>query len=96
MALIVYLNIRPLSSAFCSFDANNKPITRNFLAEHIKKLIALSGNDPNDFNCISLRAGRTTVLACEGVPEAIIKHTGRWSSNAFQRYIRFGAFTLPR
>jgi len=36
----------------------------------------------------SLRAGGATALALEGAPDAIIQRMGRWSSSAFQIYIR--------
>ncbi|KAH8919584.1 hypothetical protein BT69DRAFT_1206803, partial [Atractiella rhizophila] len=36
----------------------------------------------------SLRSGGATHLAANGVPESIIQKIGRWSSEAFQIYIR--------
>ena len=47
------------------------------------------------YNTHSLRAGRATDLAIVGTPDAIIKETGRWTSNAYVKYVRFNSFVLP-
>lgn len=43
---------------------------------------------PPDISGHSLRAGGATALALAGASPEIIKATGRWSSDAFERYIR--------
>ena len=40
------------------------------------------------FRSHSFRIGAATWLASKGVLDEAIKHMGRWSSNAFKRYIR--------
>ena len=95
-ALLNYLAVRPVREGILFIDWSGKPVTRKFLVDTIRKLIVHTGNDPSDFGSHSIRAGRTTDLARAGVPEAIIKETGRWTSNAYQKYIRFAAFSLPR
>ena len=43
---------------------------------------------PEEFALHSGRIGGATRLAAKGVPEAVIKKEGRWSSNAFMAYVR--------
>ena len=94
-ALKEYLEIRsPGSETFN--DISGKTATRRFISEKLKLIVSRAGLDPANYNTHSLRIGRTTDLAKAGVPEAIIRETGRWDSDAFKRYIRFPAFVLPR
>ena len=74
---------------------NGKAVSRDFFAKQIKFLVAKKGLDPDKYNTHSLRAGRATDLAIVGTPDAIIKETGRWGSNAFYKYVRFNSFVLP-
>jgi len=94
-ALNDYLSVRGTGEDTFFNDVRGKTVTRKFVADKIKLLVGIAGLDPSRFNTHSLRIGRTTDLAKEGVPEAVIKETGRWDSEAYRRYIRFPAFTLP-
>ena len=94
-ALVEYLKARPDINGVLYVDALGKPIKRTLIADTIKKYVALAGYDPNNFNTHSIRVGRTSDLAKQGVPLAIIKETGRWRSEAYTKYIRFPSFTLP-
>lgn len=51
-------------------------------------LAYLSANFPSDIAGHSVRSGGATDLALRGVPEHLIQKIGRWSSDAFQIYIR--------
>jgi len=42
----------------------------------------------------SIRAGGATALAEAGAPTDLIRGAGRWSSNAFERYIRKNVIVL--
>ena len=95
-AMFAYLRQRPNKDGLLFLDYLGEPVPRTFLAENLKKLIARTGNNPDRFNTHSFRSGRATDLAKAGVPEAIIKETGRWSSDAYLKYVRFAAFALPR
>jgi integrase len=63
-------------------ESGKRP-SRSWFLSILKKLFP----DP-DISGHSLRAGGATYLATEGVPEERIQRIGRWSSNAFQIYIR--------
>ena len=95
-ALRDYLAVRVEGADTVFNDVRGKTVTRQFVADNIKLLVSHAGLDPTRYNTHSLRIGRTSDLAREGVPEAVIKETGRWESDAYKRYIRFPVFTLPR
>lgn len=46
------------------------------------------------YNTHSFRIGRATDLALEGTPPQIIKTTGRWRSNAYEKYIRISQLSF--
>lgn len=95
-ALIQYISVRIEGNDTLFNDVRGRTATRKFVADKLKLLVLHAGLDPSRYNTHSIRIGRTTDLAKAGVPEAIIKQTGRWDSDAYKRYIRFPAFTLPQ
>ena len=48
----------------------------------------VSARIPGNFSSHSFRIGAATVAARNGVPDHLIQSMGRWSSNAYQLYIR--------
>lgn len=55
---------------------------RQFFMQRIKNLL------PGDVGGHSMRSGGATALAIAGVPDNRIQAMGRWSSDAYQQYIR--------
>ena len=55
---------------------------RSWFMRHFPQIL------PHSFSGHSLHAGGATALAEHGVPPHIIQALGRWSSDAFQVYIR--------
>lgn len=94
-ALLAYLRHRPPIPGVLFLTKTGAPLSRNSLALTLKRGISLLGLNPNLYNTHSLRVGRATDLALSGEPDAVIRETGRWASNAFRKYIRFDGFTLP-
>ena len=78
-ALLRFLKHRPTLPGNIFTRDNGKVYTRLFMANVLKRCIKACGLLPDDFNTHSFRAGRATDLAAAGVPEAVIKETGRWS-----------------
>ena len=95
LALRQYLLARGQQPGPIFVDAAKTPITRDKFAHYLKLCLQLAGLSPNNYTTHSLRIGRATQLAMEGVSETIIKTTGRWKSNAYTKYIRPSCFTLP-
>ena len=96
LGLKEYLEVRQNSPGDLYVQPGGEPVKRDFLAKKIKSLIAAVGLDPSQYNTHSLRVGRATDLALQGVPEALIRETGRGSSNAYLQYVRFECFRLPK
>ena len=94
-ALTGYLAVRPKIPGPLFISEAGAPIRRAKVAAALKRGVARLGLDACHYNTHSLRVGRATDLAAAGAPEAIIRETGRWSSNAYLKYIRFKTFELP-
>ena len=53
----------------------------------LKSACSAVGLDSSLFGTHSLRRGSTTDQFLHGIPDKVIKYSGRWRSNAFERYI---------
>jgi hypothetical protein len=62
--------------------ADGNPPTRSWFLHRLRRLF------PGDIGGHSLRSGGATALAETGTPPHLIQAAGRWSSDAFQIYIR--------
>ena len=96
IALVNFLRVRIRESGLLFLRETGNPVTRDWFAKQLKRLIAIAGLDEGTYNTHSFRAGRTTDLAAEGFTDLLIKETGRWNSNAYLKYVRFECFILPR
>lgn len=94
-ALLNYIKISPGSTGNLFKNVLGSEITRNDLVKVIKQSLELLRIEPSLFNSHSLRIGRTTDLALAGVSVEKIKMVGRWSSNAYLKYIRPSEVKLP-
>ena len=68
--------------------ANGSSPTRSWFLQHLHQYL------PAEIAGQSIRAGGATALAEAGAPTDLIRGTGRWSSNAFKRYIRKNVIVL--
>ena len=66
---------------------NGQPLSRALLMDWLRQILA-SANIPGNFSSHSLRIGAATVAARNGVSDHLIQALGRWSSSAYQLYIR--------
>lgn len=94
-ALLEYMTFRGDSAGALFLSSSGSPATRYHFAKMIKKCLSFLSIDPATYNTHSFRIGRTTDLAAAGAPPSIIQSTGRWHSNAYQKYIRFGLISFP-
>jgi hypothetical protein len=62
-------------------------ITYNEFLKELKTACAAIGLNPALFATHSLRRGSVSGQFANGVPNKVIKYSGRWTSNAFEAYI---------
>ena len=89
-AMHAYIKIRPVRQGhnllFCHRDGS--PLTRYQFGAVLSKVISKLQLNTACYKTHSFRIGAATWLARKGVSHDAIKALGRWSSDAFRRYIR--------
>ena len=73
--------------------AEGRPLTRQLLSSTVQSLLRSVGYSGN-YSGHSFRIAAATTAASRGLPDHLIKTLGRWSSDAYQRYIRTSAGSL--
>ena len=76
-------------STFFSYP-DGTPIVRHEFDIALRSLLAFTGLSSSHFKGHSFRIGAATAAALRGDSDAQIRAAGRWSSDAFKRYIRLG------
>ncbi|XP_067283569.1 uncharacterized protein [Pseudorasbora parva] len=84
----------PLEPQFT--DESNKPVTRFWFQKHLKSVLQQSGVPAKNFSSHSFRIGAATTAAQKGLSQQQIQDLGRWSSDAFQSYIRTNRFHIKK
>jgi hypothetical protein len=69
-------------------DPAGNPILRAELDRNLKIILSFAGLDSTHFKGHSFRIGACTEAANKGLSDSQIRSLGRWSSNAFKKYIR--------
>ena len=64
------------------------PLSRSQFIQHLQGALAKAELVNTEFNGHRLRIGAATVAGRSGVPEAVPKTLGRWSSSAYTTYVR--------
>lgn len=93
VALGNFLAVRGPSPGPLFCFADGRPLTRQLLSSSVQSLLHSAGY-PGHYSGHSFRIGAATTAAARGVPDHLIKTLGRWSSDAYQRYIRTPAGSL--
>ena len=88
-----YLAVRGNSGGPLFLFQDGRPLSRPLLTNWIRQILARAGI-PGSFSSHSFRIGAATVAARRGIPDHLIQALGRWSSNAYQLYIRTPAEAL--
>jgi hypothetical protein len=70
------------------FRTNGTSPTRSWFLRRLRQFC------PPDIAGQSIRAGGATALAEAGAPADLIRGAGRWTSNAFERYLRKNVIVL--
>ena len=86
-SVISYLASRGDRSGPLFLFQNGQPLSRALLTDWLRQILA-STNVPGNFSSHSFRISAATVAARNGVPDHLIQALDRWSSSAYQLYIR--------
>ena len=86
-AMMTYLAARGDAPGPLFLFANRQPLTRTSLTDWLRQIMT-SARIPGNFSSHSFRIGAAAVAAHSGIPDHLIQTMGRWSSNAYQLYIR--------
>ena len=71
---------------FCT--AEGRAITVDLLRDEVRAMMAAIGLDPSLYGAHSLRIGGATAALAAGIPPALIRIMGRWSSDIYEIYCR--------
>ena len=86
-AILTYLHQRGPLSGPLFIDTHGQPLTRSRLSSFTQSVLQGAGI-PGQFSGHSFRIGAATTAAQCGIPDHLIKTMGRWSSDAYQLYVR--------
>ena len=86
-AMFSYLSLRGNHPGPLFLHKSGLPLSRAVLTDWLRQILSSAGI-PGNFSSHSFRIGAPTVAARNGVPDHLIQALGRWSSNAYQLYIR--------
>ncbi len=93
-----YLRLRisqaksPLEPLFLDHAGN--PVSRTWFQKQLKSILLSAGISATNFSSHSFRIGAATSAAQKGLTKHQIQTLGRWSSEAFQSYIRTDQFHI--
>ena len=93
-AYVLWANARKLGLAptdpLCTLMDKGKlmPLRETQIATLLKVAAISLGKDPNHFGTHSLRSGGATAMFKGSISKTAIKLFGRWTSDAFERYIQ--------
>ena len=87
-AILQYLAIRSNKPGPMFVFQNEKPLVKQSFITHIRQALANEGIDTRYYKGHSFRIGAATTAAAAGLNDSLIKTLGRWSSSAYQLYIK--------
>ena len=87
-AMLSYLAIRGFNQGPLFKLQNGSPLTRQKLVDLLRTTLTAAGINPSHYSGHSFRIGAATTAAATGIGDSTIQTLGRWSSDAFTRYIR--------
>ncbi|ETW92411.1 MAG: hypothetical protein ETSY2_53490, partial [Candidatus Entotheonella gemina] len=95
-ALLQYLTIRPGGDGPLFIAKEGKFLTKPGLVQKVREALTAAGIDSSHYSGHSFRIGAATTAAACGVSDSLIKTLGRWSSSAFQSYIKIPSIHLAQ
>ena len=97
-AIQQYLSLKFQSSHAQLFTyRSGAALSKQDISREIRNLLPLCGVVcPEEYATHSLRIGAATTAAIAGVPEHLIRHMGRWKSDAALKYIRVSSVEVSQ
>lgn len=86
-ALNAYLQLRGSKSGPLFLKSGGAPLSRSIVTDWLRHIVTAAGLD-GSYSSHSFRIGAATMAARSNVPDHIIQSLGRWTSHAYQLYIR--------
>ena len=86
-ALMTYLRIRGMAPGPLFVYSDGSPLSKSKLNKKLQHVLSAAGWQGR-FTLHSFRVGAASTAASLGFPDHLIKALGRWSSEAYQVYIR--------
>lgn len=86
-SVMAYLHQRGPAPGPLFIHQDGRPLTRSQLSDFLKSTLSAAGIT-GSFSGHSFRIGAATTAAQQGLPDHLIKTLGRWSSDAYQLYVR--------
>lgn len=87
-AILQYLAVRPRDEGPLFITSQGEPLTKSAFMNEVREVLGSAGLDTSHYKGHSFRIGAATTAAACGLSEGLIKALGRWSSGAYQSYIR--------
>lgn len=94
-ALGSYLALRGSAEGPLFTFSDGRPLTRQQLSSSVQSILSAAGYS-GVYSGHSFRIGAATTAAAQGIPDHLIKTLGRWSSDAYQIYIRTPVHSIVR
>ena len=83
-----FIKLRGKASGQLFIHQNGNNFTRQFIISVLRADLQSLGLPAKNYNTHSFRIGKTCDMAADGLSDRQIAELGRWSSNAFLKYIR--------
>ena len=83
-----YVSVRGIVPGPLFINHDGSLVLRGEFSKMLGSVIRLCNLDPNRYKGHSFRIGAATYAAEQGVSDDKIRHSGRWKSHAFKKYIR--------
>ena len=88
LEILRYVGVRgPVSGPFFRFE-NGAPLTKAVFISRVRTALITLGLNCQNYASHSFCIGAATTAARAGLEDSVIRSLGRWSSDAFLRYIR--------
>lgn len=96
VALTRYVQLRGSQPGPLFLFPDNSPVSQSYFRSTLKSSLHLAGYPSATYKSHSFRIGAATVAASRGYSDGQIQRMGRWSSQAFKKYIRIPCLPLSR